>query len=189
MFIKNSCKKPKICYNEYGDIMSEEEINEIFSNSNLDNMLLSRNSSKYREASLVNSLVQSTRTEEQDPLTLALSQATHIPPDTKELYIKLAKLFTSNMSENLFRNQFELNSNYPEASIDTWNDFLADRMVNKYIAKHKRTLLKNIAEDNLANPIAKNKRDNLKLIENLEQQEQRENNKNICILRLPDIYN
>ena len=52
----------------------------------------------------------------------------------------------------------------------------------------ERTLLKNTAEDNLADPFAKNKRDNLKLIENLEAQEQMESNKNICIIRIPDIY-
>jgi hypothetical protein len=57
-----------------------------------------------------------------------------------------------------------------------------------YITKHKRTLLKTAAEDNLSNPNAKNKRDNLKLIENLEAQESKEAHKNVVIMRLPDIY-
>ena len=104
--------------------------------------------------------------------------------------IKKANLgmFLEDMHHNLFKNQFELKNRYPDASVDEWNDFLSDRIVSVYIKKHKRTLLKNTAEDNLADPFAKNKRDNLKLIENLEAQEQAEQNRNICIIRIPDIY-
>ena len=57
-----------------------------------------------------------------------------------------------------------------------------------YINKHKRTLLKAAAEDNLANPVARNKRDSLQLIRSIEEQENSEHNKNICIIRIPDIY-
>ena len=89
---------------------------------------------------------------------------------------------------NIFRNQFELHENYPDVSADEWNDFLNDRIVSTYLSRHKRTLLKSAAEDNLANPLAKNKRDNLKLIENIEQQERKEAQKNIVIMRIPDIY-
>ena len=60
--------------------------------------------------------------------------------------------------------------------------------MSTYISKHKRTLLKSAAEDNLANPLAKNKRDNLQLIKNIEEQEQTDSKKNICIIRIPDIY-
>ena len=92
------------------------------------------------------------------------------------------------MQLNIFRNQFQLAKNYPDYSVDEWNDFLNDRIVKVYITKHKRTLLKASAEDNLANPLAKNKRDNLKLIENLQAQEDSENAHNIVIMRVPNIY-
>jgi hypothetical protein len=65
---------------------------------------------------------------------------------------------------------------------------LQDRIVKVYIQKHKRTLLKSAAEDNLADPTAKNKRDNLKLIENLEEKEQQDAQKNVVIIRIPNIY-
>ena len=97
-------------------------------------------------------------------------------------------MYTSNMEDNIFKDQFGLAKEYPDTTRDEWNDFLSDRIVSVYINKHKRTMLKNVAELNLANPIAKNKRDNLKLIENLKQQEASEQNKNICIIRIPDIY-
>ena len=99
-----------------------------------------------------------------------------------------SRLYTQNLQDNIFRNQFELNQAYPKVSIDQWNDFLNDRIVSTYISKHKRTLLKSAAEDNLANPLAKNKRDNLQLIKNIEEQEQTDSKKNICIIRIPDIY-
>jgi hypothetical protein len=164
--------------------MSEKEIDDIFGTS----AIFDKDSSLYRESTLVNSVKKETREEDDDPLQLALSQATHLNETVKDKYIRLAELFTSDMQHNLFKNQFDLANAYPSATIDEWNDFLSDRIVSLYIKKHKRTLLKNTAEDNLANPFAKNKRDNLQLIKNIEQEEQTENNKNICILRLPDIY-
>lgn len=164
--------------------MTEREIDDIFGTSEL----FSKDSTEYKTATLVNSVKVESRENEDDPLTISLSQASHLEGKTKDRYIYLADKFTSDMEKNLFRNQFDLNKEYPEATIDEWNDFLSDRIVSVYIKKHKRTLLKNTAEDNLANPFAKNKRDNLKLIENLEAQEQAENNRNICIIRIPDIY-
>jgi hypothetical protein len=168
--------------------MSNEELNAIFGSIG-DNIsdIFDKDSSLYKETTLVNSIKSATKEDTLDPLTVALSEATHLD-DKKDRYITLAKLYTSNMQKNIFRNQFDLNKEYPDVTIDEWNDFLTDRIVSVYINKHKRTLLKAAAEDNLANPIAKNKRDNLQLIRNIEEQEQSENNRNICIIRLPNIY-
>ena len=164
--------------------MSEREIEDIFGT----NTIFDKDSSLYRETSLVNSIKQEAKSEEDDPLQVSLSQATHLDDATKVRYLYLAELYTSDMEHNLFKNQFNLNNDYTDVTIDEWNDFLSDRIVSVYIKKHKRTLLKNTAEDNLANPFAKNKRDNLQLIKNLEAEEQAENNRNICIIRIPDIY-
>ena len=164
--------------------MTTEELEDIFGTS----QIFDKDSSEYRETSLVNNIKTQSKQDEDDPLNVALKQATHLSDLTKERYIYLAGLFTEDMQHNLFKNQFDLNNIYTDVSIDEWNDFLSDRIVSVYVKKHKRTLLKNTAEDNLANPYAKNKRDNLQLIKNLEEQEQNEANKNICIIRLPDIY-
>ena len=164
--------------------MTQAEIDEIFGTAEI----FDKDSAMYREATLVNEVQTQSRVDEDDPLSTALAQANHIDDTTRRRYIYLAGLFTGDMQHNLFKNQFELNKEYSDITIDEWNDFLSDRIVSTYIKKHKRTLLKNTAEDNLANPFAKNKRDNLKLIENLEAQEQQEANKNICIIRIPDIY-
>ena len=164
--------------------MTQSELDEIFGTSDI----FDKDSATYREATLVNNVEVNSRDDEDDPLSVSLTQANHIDDTTRRRYIYLAGLFTSDMQHNLFKNQFELNKEYNDVTIDEWNDFLSDRIVSTYIKKHKRTLLKNTAEDNLANPYAKNKRDNLKLIENLEAQEQQESNKNICIIRIPDIY-
>ena len=163
--------------------MEREEIEELLKADEL----FDKDSTTYRSTSMINEIKAKTKTDNDDPLNIALSQATHLKDDIKERYIHLAGLYTKDMQHNLFRNQFDLNNEYPEASIDEWNDFLSDRIVSVYIKKHKRTLLKNTAEDNLANPIARNKRDNLQLIKNLEEQEAAENNRNICIIRIPDI--
>lgn len=163
--------------------MSNEELNEIFGSIDI----FDKDSALYKETSTINSIKAATKEERMDPLTTALSEATHLD-EKKDRYIQLAKLYTEDMQKNIFRNQFDLNKEYPDITIDEWNDFLTDRIVSVYINKHKRTLLKAAAEDNLANPIAKNKRDNLQLIRNIEEQEQSENNRNICIIRIPDIY-
>lgn len=164
--------------------MSEKEIEELFATS----ALFDKDSTEYKTTVMLNDIKAQTKADSQDPLHLALSQATHLKDEVRNRYITLANMYTSDMQHNLFRNQFDLNNMYPEASIDEWNDFLSDRIVSVYIKKHKRTLLKNTAEDNLANPVAKNKRDNLQLIKNLEEQEANEANKNVCIIRIPDIY-
>ena len=164
--------------------MSEKEIEDIFGTSTI----FDKDSSLYREATIVNSIRKETKTDEEDPLQVALGQATHLDDITKNRYLYLAELYTSDMEHNLFKNQFNLSNDYENTTIDEWNDFLSDRIVSVYIKKHKRTLLKNTAEDNLANPFAKNKRDNLQLIKNLEEEEAAENNRNICIMRIPDIY-
>ena len=167
-----------------------KEIDDIFSSINtktLEDNIFSRDSSDYKEAQFVNA-VNRERNNVDDPLTVSLREAQHIKDEIKDKYITLAELYLSDMQDNLFKNQFQLAEKYLDYSADTWNDFLSDRIVSVYIQKHKRTLLKTAAEDNLANPLAKNKRDNLKLIENIKSEEQQEAQKNIVILRLPDIY-
>lgn len=151
--------------------------------------ILDKSSSSYKEAQTLNaSIREDLSSKDEDPLTKALSEATHIKDDVKQRYIDLAEIYLSDMQHNIFRNQFELNREYPEVSADEWNNFVNDRIVKVYITKHKRTMLRAAAEDNLANPLARNKRDNLKLIENLDAQEQSEVDKNIVIMRIPDIY-
>lgn len=161
----------------------------LFPQEEPDYSLLDRSSSEYRKAKVENEYIREELSKkEEDPLTKALSEATHLKEDKKELFIKLATLYLEDIQDNIFKNQFNLNKDYPEISADEWNDFLNDRIVSTYLSRHKRTLLKSAAEDNLANPLAKNKRDNLKLIENIEEQEKKEAQKNIVIIRIPDIY-
>lgn len=171
-------------------VNKSDEINDIFSSmnpKNVENDIYSRDSSEYREAQMLNRLNREENNIE-DPLTTSLKEAKHIKDDVKDTYIHLAELYLEDMQDNLFRNQFQLAEKYAEYSADIWNDFLSDRIVGVYIQKHKRTLLKTAAEDNLANPFAKNKRDNLKLIENIKEEEQQEAQKNVVIIRIPDIY-
>ena len=165
--------------------MTNEELNDIFASTE---ELLNKESNDYRAQVLQNNIERESLDRESDPLTDSLKEAVHLDDATKEKYIHIAELYIENMQKNIFRDQFELNENYPEITIDEWNDFLSDRIVSTYIAKHKRTLLKSAAEMNLANPYGKNKKDNLQLIKNIEAAEQNEANKNICIIRIPDIY-
>lgn len=159
--------------------MSEKEIEAIFG----------RDGSKYKEAVQLGKIeVEKRKNEEPDPLNISLEQATHLDPNVKEKYIKISECYLNDLQDNIFKNQFELNKSYPDISIDDWNNFLNDKIVSVYINKHKRTLLKAAAEDNLANPVARNKRDSLQLIRSIEEQENSEHNKNICIIRIPDIY-
>jgi hypothetical protein len=159
--------------------MSEQEIEAIFG----------RDSSKYKEAVQLGKIeVEKRKNEAPDPLNVSLNEAAHLTPEVKEKYIKIAEYYLKDLHDNIFKNQFELNKSYPDISVDDWNDFLNDKIVSVYVNKHKRTLLKAAAEDNLANPVARNKRDSLQLIRNIEEQENSENNKNICIIRIPDIY-
>lgn len=151
--------------------------------------LLERESSEYKRAQVENEYLREEESKkDEDPLSKALMKATHITDDIKTRYIYLASVFLEDMKHNIFKNQFELHEDYEDITADEWNDFLNDRIVSTYLARHKRTLLKSAAEDNLANPLARNKRDNLKLIENIEEQEKMEAHKNIVIIRIPDIY-
>lgn len=163
--------------------MTLEELNEIYTSAE---KLFDKDSKEYQAQVAYNKSLEVDNTP--DPLPQALSEATHLDQPTKERYITLAKLYLSDMKVNILRDQFELSTQYPEATPDEWNDFLSDRIVATYVTKHKRTLLKAAAEFNLSLPGAKNKRDSLQLIRDIENKEQGEQNKNICIIRLPDIY-
>ena len=172
-----------MCYNKNGDTMN------LFPTEEPDYTLLDRSSAEYRKAHTENKFIRREESKkDEDPLSKALMGATHISDSVKMRYVYLSGVFLEDMKVNIFRNQFELHENYPDVSADEWNDFLNDRIVSTYLSRHKRTLLKSAAEDNLANPLAKNKRDNLKLIENIEAQERQEAQKNIVIMRIPDIY-
>lgn len=169
--------------------MTQEELNEIFATT--DN-LSDKDSKEYQVQSMINKEVRNSLDNESennmDPLGAALKEAAHLDEATKERYLKIAEYYISDMAKNILLDQFELNKKYNEVSIDEWNDFLSDRIVSTYITKHKRTLLRAAAEFNLSLPGAKNKRDSLQVIKNIEEQEQGEANKNICIIRLPDVY-
>lgn len=163
--------------------MTQEELNEIFRATE---GLFDKDSKEYQAQVAVNQSLEVDNTP--DPLTEALSEASHLDSSTKTRYVHLAKLYLSDMKKNILQDQFELNKDYPEATPDEWNDFLSDRIVSTYITKHKRTLLKSAAEFNLSLPGAKNKRDSLQLIRDIESKEQGEQNKNVVIIRIPDIY-
>lgn len=127
------------------------------------------------------------RDNDADPLIESLSDSTHINEAKKKELIRLAHLFLDNMKDNLLKDQFDLAEVYPETTPDEWADFLQDRVVSTYIKKHKNTLLKLSAERNLADPYAKNKRDNLTLMKNIKEEE-KEDKQLVVIMRLPDKY-
>lgn len=127
------------------------------------------------------------RDNDADPLIESLSDSTHINAQKKESLIHLAHLFLANMKENLLKDQFDLATVYSNTTPDEWADFLQDRVVSTYIKKHKNTLLKLSAERNLADPYAKNKRDNLTLMKNIKDEE-KEDKELVVIMRLPDKY-
>lgn len=147
-----------------------------------------RRSIDYQEAYNEGQIVNSERKNRVDPLVESLKEAEHLDEDRKSKMIEIAELYLSNMRDNIFRDQFELNEEYPSVTIDEWNDFLADRIVNTYISKHKRTLLKNKAESSLATPQSKNKKDNLQLLKEMNDADSREDVSNIVIMRIPNIY-
>ena len=163
--------------------MTQEELNEIFRTTQ---GLFNKDSKQYQAQVAVNKSLEIDNTP--DPLTDALSEASHLDGATKSKYIHLAGMYLSDMQKNILKDQFELSKDYPEVTPDEWNDFLSDRIVSTYITKHKRTLLKAAAEFNLALPGAKNKRDSLQLIRDIESKEQGEQNRNVVIMRIPDIY-
>lgn len=127
------------------------------------------------------------REAEIDPLIESLQESSYLSERDKKTLINLAHLFLSDMRENLLKDQFDLSDRYENTTPDEWATFLSDRIVNHYIRKHKNALLKSRAEINLADPYAKNKRDNLNLINKIEQQEA-QNKETIVILRIPDKY-
>lgn len=150
--------------------------------------ILNRDSLAYRKAEHHNGIARKVVDNSKDPLTEALLDAKHLTNETKTKYIEQTTLFLENMQDNIFSNQFKLAEEYPEFTADEWNTYLQDRIVSVYINKHKRTLLRIAAEDNLSDPYAKNKRDNLNLINSIKEEEQQEENKNVVIIRIPDIY-
>lgn len=127
------------------------------------------------------------RDNDADPLIESLSDSTHINAQKKKSLIHLAHLFLGDMKENLLKDQFDLAEVYQNTTPDEWADFLQDRVVSTYIKKHKNTLLKLSAERNLADPYAKNKRDNLTLMKNIKDEE-KEDKQLVVIMRLPDKY-
>lgn len=128
------------------------------------------------------------RDNDADPLIESLSDSTHINEAKKKELIRLAEMFLTNMKDNLLKDQFDLAEVYLDTTPDEWADFLQDRVVSTYIKKHKNTLLKLSAERNLADPYAKNKRDNLTLMKNIKEEE-KEDKQLVVIMRLPDKYN
>jgi hypothetical protein len=174
-------------YSEMHDIdnslVEAQEIEHTFSS------IIDRGSSDYHKAQAHNNISRKViDNSAKDPLTDALLDAKHLTNETKTKYIEQTQLLMLNMQDNIFRNQFKLAEEYPEFTADEWNAYLQDRIVSVYINRHKRTLLKIAAEDNLADPYAKNKRDNLNLINSIKEEEQQEAEKNVVIIRIPDIY-
>lgn len=167
----------------------QEEIERLFGKEEkIAPAIADRRSMEYQEAYNEGTIVNNERKSRIDPLVESLEQAEHLDSDRKAKMIEIAELYLSDMRDNIFRDQFELNDEYPSISIDEWNDFLADRIVNTYITKHKRTLLKNKAESSLATPQSKNKKDNLQLLKEMNDADMKENVSNIVIMRIPDIY-
>lgn len=167
----------------------KEEIDRLFGKEEkIQPMIADRRSIEYQEAYNEGHLVDTERKNRVDPLVESLEQAEHLDSDRKAKMIGIAELYLSEMRDNIFRDQFELNEHYPDITIDEWNDFLADRIVSTYISKHKRTLLKNKAESSLATPESKNKKDNLQLLKEMNDADSRENVSNIVIMRIPDVY-
>lgn len=127
------------------------------------------------------------RENDADPLIESLKESVHINEETKDLLLHLAELYLSDMKNNMTKDQFELEEKYKGTTADEWTTFLMDRVVSTYINKHKNALLKVRAELNLADPYAKNKRDNLNLLERLDDKE-KEEKEDIVIIRIPSKY-
>ena len=167
----------------------KEEIERLFgTEKKIQPNIADRRSMEYQEAYNEGQRIDSERKSRVDPLVESLEQAEHLDSERKAKMIEIANLYLSNMRDNIFSDQFDLNEAYPEISIDEWNDFLADRIVSTYVNKHKRTLLKNKAESSLATPESKNKKDNLQLLKEMNDADMKENVSNIVIMRIPDIY-
>ena len=167
----------------------KDELNQLFGDMKpVKPAIANRTSLEYQEAYNEGTRIDTERRNRVDPLVESLTQAEHLDEARKASMIEIANSYLSNMRDNIFKDQFELNEAYPDISIDEWNDFLADRIVSTYISKHKRTLLKNKAESSLATPEGKNKKDNLQLLKEMSERENKESISNIVIMRIPDIY-
>lgn len=174
------------------DNKSLAEIDKIFNtklsvkDSNTETVDLSIFDSTTMEA-LESKRIKAVRENESDPLIESLKEAKHINDTTREILIKLAELYITDMKKNILKDQFDLEEKYEGTTADEWATFLADRIVSTYINKHKNALLKAKAEANLADPYAKNKRDNIALLNRLDAKENEEKQQ-IVIIRLPDKY-
>lgn len=163
-----------------------EEIDKIFGNVNttpIDLSAFDKDSLDGLEAKRIAKV----RENETDPLIDSLKESIHINEVTKENMIRLAELYLSDMKSNMTKDQFELADKYRDTTADEWTTFLVDRVVSTYITKHKNALLKVRAELNLADPYAKNKRDNLTLLARLDEKE-KEDKQDIVIIRIPYKY-
>lgn len=164
----------------------KEEIDKIFGNVNttpIDLSAFDKDSLDGLEAKRIAKV----RENETDPLIDSLKESIHINEATKENMIRLAELYLSDMKSNMTKDQFELADKYSNTTADEWTTFLVDRVVSTYISKHKNALLKVRAELNLADPYAKNKRDNLTLLARLDEKE-KEDKQDIVIIRIPYKY-
>ncbi len=133
--------------------------------------------------------IKKQRLEELDNLVEVINMASHLNNERKNLYVRMAELYTkNNFRENLFKDQFRLSTEFPETTYDEWNMFLNDRLVKTYLDRHKRTLMLAGANENLLDPTGKNKLDNLNLIKSLEEKEKNYSNQQVVIMRLPDKY-
>ena len=157
----------------FGDVNTEPIDTSIFDKDSLDGLEAKR--------------LKMVREHETDPLIESLTESVHINETTKELMIHLAELYLSDMKSNMSKDQFELAEKYDGTTADDWTTFLMDRVVSTYINKHKNALLKTRAELNLADPYAKNKRDNLTLLQRLDDKE-KEEKQDIVIIRRPSKY-
>ena len=115
--------------------MNIDELNSIFGNAE---DLFNRDSAEYKEAYNFNKIERSNLEKQDDPLTVALGEAAHLDDAKRAKYVNLAGLYLEDMHKHIFMNQFELNKKFPNYSVDEWNDFLTDRIVNVYINKHRK---------------------------------------------------
>lgn len=164
----------------------KEEIDKIFGNVNttpIDLSAFDKDSLDGLEAKRLAKV----RENETDPLVESLRESIHINEATKENMIRLAELYLADMKANMTKDQFELAEKYKDTTADEWTTFLVDRVVSTYITKHKNALLKVRAEQNLADPYAKNKRDNITLLQRLDEKD-KEDKQDIVIIRIPDKY-
>lgn len=132
--------------------------------------------------------IKKARLEELDSLVDIIKSASHLNEAKKNLYSKLAEFYISEFANNIFLDQFHLKDKYKETTVDEWGMFLNDRLMRTYIDRHKRIMLKSSAEENLLDPLGKNKRDNLTLLKTLEEKEKAFSSQNIIIMRIPSKY-